>query len=39
MIRAAIAGLVIIAAIVAVAVYADSQHHAPKRMIEVSVNR
>jgi hypothetical protein len=28
MIRAAIAGLVVIAAIVAVAVYADSQHHA-----------
>jgi hypothetical protein len=38
MLRAAIAGLVVIATIVAIAVYADSQHHAPKRLIEVSAN-
>ena len=39
MLRAAIAGLVIIDTIVAIAVYADSQHHVPKRLIAVSANR
>ena len=39
MLRAAIAGLVVIATIVAIAVYADLQHHAHQRLIEVSANR
>jgi hypothetical protein len=38
MLRAAIAGLVVIATIVAIAVYADSQHNAPNRLLEVSAN-